>query len=320
MKESEIRPRELFEKYITLSNLDGQKMASEKFQSIPCPACGTDHFENAFVKNEYHFNKCVSCYSLYCSPRPSQEQLDQLYFNSESSQYWSNVFFPAVKDARREKLFRPKASQILKMINAEKLSIQNFCDVGAGHGLLLEEIGHLSNEINLHAIEPDSTSAQICREKGIEVLEETSEKSEPWHGKFDLVLSSEVIEHVYSPESFIRSLYNLTKDDGHTLITGLGHEGFDILTLQEKSNSVSAPHHLNFMSVEGFEKLFKRVGFKEVKVWTPGKLDVDIVVNSGVPTEFIKALQRRGDKAMQAFQQFLVDHKLSSHIWVLAKK
>ncbi len=44
------------------------------------------------------------------------------------------------------------------------------------------------------------------------------------------------------------------------------------------SNSVSVPHHLNFLSVCGLEEMFDRAGFIDVVVKTPGQLDVELVV------------------------------------------
>ncbi|EMG00135.1 hypothetical protein LEP1GSC123_0032 [Leptospira borgpetersenii str. 200701203] len=76
------------------------------------------------------------------------------------------------------------------------------------------------------------------------------------------------------------------------------------MTLQEKSNSVFPPHHLNFMSVCGFEIAFKNAGFSETEILTPGELDVDIVLNSGYETEFIRVLRNRGADAIFEFQSF----------------
>lgn len=320
LSEKEIRPKELFQEYLELSKIDGDKLDRELFDSVPCTACDSSELNIAFIKNGYQFNICEKCHSLFCSPRPSQEQLIELYTNSPSSTFWSNQFFPAVAEARREKLFKPKAEQILNLIKSKDLPINSICDVGAGHGYLLEEIKKIDDNYRLYAVEPDRTSASICREKGVEVLESVSEKAYEWAERFDLVISFEVIEHAHSPLGFVSSLSSLTKKGGYTLITGLGYEGFDILTLQEHSNSVSAPHHLNFHSLGGFQELFSRSGFRHVEVWTPGKLDLDIVLNSGIKSHFAEAIKRRGEKATQKFQEFLIEFNLSSHTWILAQK
>ena len=216
-------------------------------------------------------------------------------------------------------MFKPRAQQMLKFLADKKFEANDICDVGAGYGILLEELKKLAPEKNIFAIEPGDELSKVCRDKGIETLQATCEGASEWHGRFDLVVCSEVIEHVFSPLEFADSLRKLVKKDGYCLVTGLGYEGFDILTLKEKSNSIFPPHHINFMSVNGFEKLFKRAGFSSVEVITPGKLDVDIVLNSGEENEFVKALASRGEEFLQKFQDLLVEAKLSSHVWVFCK-
>lgn len=320
MKEEEIRPKELFEQYLKLSAKDGAVLDHSKFEEINCQSCGANLNKVLIKKNSYDYKQCSVCRSVFCSPRPSEKQLAELYFKSESSKFWSEVFFPTVSAARKEKLFKPKAQQIAEALKKRQLNIQSICDIGAGHGILLEELKKHLPQVKLYAIEPDTNSAKVCKEKGIETLEKISEDSVEWHNKFDMVISSEVVEHVFDVNKFILSMNQLLKPNGVALITGLGYEGFDILTLQEKSNSISPPHHLNFLSLKGFENIFLQNNFSSVEVWTPGKLDVDIVINSGFRNEFINSLIERGSDALADFQQFLVKHKLSSHVWVLAQR
>ncbi len=320
MKEEEIRPQKLLDRYLELSAIDGKALDSSQFVEIPCPACGSASVHNHILKNSYNYKKCSDCQSLFCSPRPTQKQLDQLYFGSESSKYWSHIFFPSVAEARKEKLFKPKAKKIADLIKNKNIIVKTICDVGAGHGLFLHEIGQAMAGTQLFAIEPDSNSAVECRKKGIETLVSTAENSNEWKKRFDLVMSSEVIEHVFDLKSFINSVAHLIKPNGYCLFTGLGYEGFDILTLQEKSKAVSPPHHLNFISVDGFHKLLISAGFHKIDIWTPGELDVDIVLNSGIDSEFMRVLKSRGPQAIQSFQKFLSENNLSSHTWILAQK
>ena len=39
------------------------------------------------------------------------------------------------------------------------------------------------------------------------------------------------------------------------------------------------PHHINLLSKEGYKALFNNSGLENVKIITPGKLDIDIVRN-----------------------------------------
>jgi len=320
IKEEEIRPKEIFQCYLELSRKDARKFNASNFKRIPCPGCGGENSEKRFKKNGFQYVLCSNCGSLYCSPRPSEEDLDLFYKTSESAKYWSEIFSPAVAETRREKLFRKKAGQVHNALKEKTFSPQAICDVGAGYGIFLEELKAFFPSAGLFAIEPSSDLAERCKSKGFETLQTTAEQSGIWKEKFDLIISSEVIEHVYSCDRFIDSLYQLIKPGGCCLITGLGYEGFDILTLQEHSNSAFPPHHLNFLSIKGFKELFQRAGFSQVDIWTPGELDVDIVKNSPMVDEFTRVLVSRGEKAVTDFQSFLQKYQLSSHVLVLARK
>jgi len=328
MKEQDIRPHDLFERYLQLSAKDAQELlkSSDKFVDVCCFGCNSLDKKVVFKKNGFTFNKCCECNTLYCSPRPSLKQLEDFCTSSISSHFWVKEFFPVVSQVRREKLFKPKAKAIYEMFTKMKVDPQTICDIGAGCGILLEELSYYWRLAKLRAIEPGKEFAVVCRKKGFEVLQETAENSNSWAETIDLILSFEVIEHVHDVNSFIRSLFELIKPGGHCLISGLCSEGFDIGVLKGESNSVFPPHHINFLSIDGAKALFKRVGFENISITTPGKLDVDIVRNKLrqrkdlVIPDWIRTLLERGDAAYSDFQSFLVRHRLSSHMWIVARK
>ncbi|MBW0434130.1 class I SAM-dependent methyltransferase [Leptospira yasudae] len=320
MKENEIRPKEILLKYLSLVELDAKKLNKKNFVSIDCPACGSKEYGKHLDKNDFTYALCKNCGTVFCNPRPTETVLEEFYKTAESSKFWSDVFFPSVAESRREKLFKPKALNIFKYFERENFAPSKICDVGSGYGIFLEELNQCFSNAEMYGIEPSPEMASISQRKGIRTLNATAENSEEWAGLFDLVISSEVIEHVFSVPKFLSSISSLVKPGGYCLLTGLGYEGFDILTLQEKSNSIFPPHHLNFMSADGFEIAFKKVGFSKVEVMTPGELDVDIVLNSGFENEFIRVLKKRSPEALIEFQSFLKNNKLSSHVWVFAKK
>ncbi|MGK5090554.1 class I SAM-dependent methyltransferase [Deltaproteobacteria bacterium TL4] len=318
MKIFDIRPKELYQRYLELSLEDASHFNQEEYKAIACPGCKDTNAVPMFQKNGFDYVRCQSCASLYCSPRPGEEVLTNFYENSPSSNYWSNIFYPEVAEIRREKLFRKKAQQIKAHLQKAGVNPRKICDVGAGFGIFLEELRPCFPEAELYAIEPGQELAQRCREKGFATLERTSIEAKEWAGRFDLVLSSEVLEHVFSPAQFVASLLCLTSKGGRCLVTGLGYEGFDILTLQQDSISVFPPHHLNFLSVKGLETLFLGAGFQAVDIRTPGVLDFDLVHSSGLGGEFARVLHSRGEEAIAEFQAFLQKYKMSSHVWCWA--
>ena len=49
--------------------------------------------------------------------------------------------------------------------------------------------------------------------------------------------------------------------------------------LRQNSNQIHPPHHINFFSKKGYLNIFQNLNLKEIKVSTPGLLDLDIVRN-----------------------------------------
>ena len=320
MKESEIRPKELFKQYLDLAKEDALSFEKSLFEFTNCTSCDSTSTKSKMVKDDFNYDICDNCGTVFCNPRPSLLKLNEFYKNSISAKFWFETFLPEVEESRREKIFRKKAIELITLIRDIEIDVNNLCDIGAGSGIFIEELRRIRQDISYSAIEPGAISSQILKNKKIPVLNESVENAQDWKEKFDFVVSLEVLEHVNQPIDFVKAAYNLLKTDGYCLITTLGYEGFDILTLGVNSNSISPPHHLNFPSLEGFKTLFDRAGFRDVQVMTPGVLDVDIVLNSDESSEFLRIMKNRGDHVVKDFQEFLIRHKLSSHVWILAKK
>jgi len=231
-----------------------------------------------------------------------------------------------VAEVRREKIFRPRVDRLRDLCSAKSIVVEQLIDVGAGYGIFLDEWRKANSATQLLAVEPSSLLAVECRDKGFEVVEEIAENVSGYDNYAYLVVCFEVLEHVYDPLTFVQTLTKLVKPGGYVFVSTLCVEGFDIQTLWDKSKSIFPPHHINFLSVAGFECLFARAGLDDVDVSTPGQLDVDIVRNEikGEP-ELLNGqrfLQRiTADDNMAAnFQDFLAASRLSSHAWVIGKK
>ena len=113
MKESDIRPEALLKRYLELSEQDAKLCFAETpRRDIPCVACKSEELVREFEKNGFAYSSCQNCGTLFQSPRPSIEAFEAFYRNSVSSRYWAEEFFPAVAEARREKIFRPRVDRL----------------------------------------------------------------------------------------------------------------------------------------------------------------------------------------------------------------
>jgi 2-polyprenyl-3-methyl-5-hydroxy-6-metoxy-1,4-benzoquinol methylase len=327
MREADIRPEGLLKRYLQLSAEDAEYCFSDvEREERTCVGCGSTQTQYEFNKNGFAYASCKRCRTLYQTPRPLLHAFEAFYRDSVSSRYWAEKFFPAVAEVRREKIFRPRAERLSQMCITNSIVVNKLVDVGAGYGILLDEWRRINPTTELLAIEPSPLLAEVCRAKGLNVIESTAENVVGYRNYADLVVCFEVLEHVYDPLSFIKSLSDLARIDGYVFISTLSADGFDIQLLWENSNSIFPPHHINFLSIEGFRCLFERAGLEVISISTPGLLDVEIVCNAYRKNpeflgenRFIRKLISDDSHATE-FQKFLSENRLSSHAWIFAKK
>lgn len=140
MKEQDIRPDHLLQRYLDLSARDAESCFGDDARiAIPCVACGGEEAHHEFDKNNFPYARCDGCGTLFQCPRPSIGAFERFYRNSESSRYWANVFFPAVAEVRREKIFRPRVERLAALCTEKGITVDRLIDVGAGYGIFLDE-------------------------------------------------------------------------------------------------------------------------------------------------------------------------------------
>ncbi len=325
MKESDIRNQEVLNKYLDMVKQDVEKLFDRnKFQFVECPACGASDYANEFTKSGFNYVTCNCCKTLYANPRPTQEQLDLFYSKSDSNRFWAEEFFMPFAEARRQKIFAPRAKEIAEEFPHLKRG-GKLGDIGAGFGLFLEELGKIWPEADLCAIEPSVDMVKICQEKGLHVIPKMFEDLDEQDSDFDFLFSFELFEHLNNPKIFLEKANRSLKLGGGLLITTLNGKGFDIQLLWEKHKNVNPPHHLNFANPDSMKILLERCGFEIESLTTPGKLDWDIVENM-IKTESIElgrwwnTVCEADDDAKRDLQKWIAENKYSSHIRVIAKK
>jgi 2-polyprenyl-3-methyl-5-hydroxy-6-metoxy-1,4-benzoquinol methylase len=324
MKEEEIRPKRIFDEYLRLTERDVEKYFKDgPRRDVPCPACASEGI-HSFVKQGFTYKECTSCQTLFVSPRPTAEAISRYYQESESAQYWASTFYKETAEARREKLWRPKALAIHELVERFGTAQHRLVDIGGGFGIFTEEFQKLSGKSVL-VIEPGPALAQVCRDKGLEVVQEFLEKikSEQLGGGPKAFVSFELFEHLHAPEDFLRHLLDLMNTGDLFMFTTLSGAGVDIQALWEDSKSVSPPHHLNFFNPHSVRMLLQRVGFEVLETSTPGKLDIDIICNNQkhIKDRFWRTFSSQATEVQKnAMQQFIADSGLSSHMLVVCRK
>lgn len=308
---------------------DIEKLIKQKsnFVEVSCPACGGKRFLPKFEKNGFKYVECEECLTFYMNPRPTQKILEAFLEHSENYAYWSRYIFPTSEAERRKRIFKPRVERVLELCEKYGIEPKALLEVGAGFGTFSEELRSKKIFEKVIAIEPSPNLASKCRKRGIEVLETPVESVDPKNlGLFDAVVNFEVIEHLFSPREFILKCGQFLKPGGIFVVTCPNGLGFDIKTLGILSDTIDH-EHLNYFNPASLARLMQECGFRILESQTPGELDAELVRNQALSGKFNldqKPLLKHllideWENYGEAFQQFLVDHRLSSSMWFIAQ-
>ncbi len=329
LREAEIRPDELMDEQTQRYAADVAWLIErrEHFVSVACPACDAPDAQLAWRKFGLDYQRCSDCETVFLSPRPAPDLLAEYYTNSENYEYWNRVVFPASEGARRTKIFAPRAERIVDIARRHGSKMRALVDVGAGFGTFCEEVVRTGAFSRTLALEPEPHLAQTCRDKGLEVVEAPVERAPVPVDEVDVITSFEVIEHLFSPRAFLERCAGLLSPGGLFVVTCPNVKGFDIVVLGPAANAVDT-EHLNYFHPASLSRLLTDTGFEVLEVQTPGKLDAELVRKKVLGGEldlssqpFLEqVLLERWEEAGASFQDFLRTARLSSNMWLVARK
>lgn len=165
---------------------------------VACPACRCRSAKAYGEKAGFAYVECVECGTVYTNPRPSLALSHEFYANSQNYAYWNEHVFPATEEARRERIFQPRAARVADYCRRVGLTAGTLLEVGAAFGTFCEAMREQGVCDEIIALEPTPGLAQTCRERGLRVLECFVEEIEAAE-LADVVAAFEVIEHLFAP-------------------------------------------------------------------------------------------------------------------------
>lgn len=322
MKEYQIRPKGIFDKYLDLAKKDAEEIFSQaKYDKFNCPACEKKN-KFLFKKINFSYCECEKCKTLYVSPRPKFKYFSKYYNESKSSKFWVTDFYKKTIKSRRSKIWKPKSKLVQKYLNENK-GFKNIIDIGAGYGIFLDEIKKITNK-QTYALEPSKDLSEICKKKH-SIIQKFVEETKPADlpkGK-NFYTCFELFEHLHSPKIFIKKLSKIMKKNEILFLTTLSSTGLDIDILKEKSKAVQPPYHINFFNPFSIRFFLEKNNFKIINISTPGKLDIDILENNKqyIENNFWKVFINKATfKEKKLMQKFLQKNLLSSHMIIVCIK
>lgn len=235
-------------------------------ENFTCPACAAVianpalKAANTATASPAYFPivSCTGCGLLALWPQPSDEILAASY----TSVYYQPHGFSLLARTFNY-IFRAWSRQRLRLLQKLK-SRGRFLDVGCGAGELVAQMLRLGYDaygmdvsIAINKVIPPAVQSRIT----IAPLEQCDYPA----GSFDLIMLSDVLEHVREPHALLRQLRQLLKDDGCLIISVPNWQDPEVRVFgQQYWHNLDAPRHLWHFTDASLQRLSDRAGFKLV--------------------------------------------------------
>jgi 2-polyprenyl-3-methyl-5-hydroxy-6-metoxy-1,4-benzoquinol methylase len=134
-------------------------------------------------------------------------------------------------------------------------------DVGCGSGIFIEYLN--KSDIKAAGLELNPKAIEICRQKGLSVIDELIEKHADNHsGEYDVVCAFQVLEHIYDVKSFIDGCCKVLKKGGRLVFSVPNN--YPYFLKYDRLNTLNMPpHHAGLWNKESFKSL---PGYFPIKV------------------------------------------------------
>lgn len=252
-----------------------------------CPACGQHRSRPRGQKNNFQLLSCRTCETLFTATNPDvdQQQDYDAYYTAE------NLAVPAF------------INDILDAIVAtfEPYRKNNrLLDVGCGAGTFLEASARSGWEAV--GVEVSRTAAEHVRGRGFEVFCGELENANCPDDHFDVVIASEVLEHVANPRAMLEAIARVLRPGGLLWTTTPHGRGISARILGLEWSNVCPPEHLQLFSVASIKALLSVAGFSRVEVATHGTNPFEIL--NWIRGRVTGAVQQNGSRESARDENF----------------
>jgi 2-polyprenyl-3-methyl-5-hydroxy-6-metoxy-1,4-benzoquinol methylase len=227
-----------------------------------CPLCESDRREFPFrLREPYTVARCIECGLHYLYPRLIESAMQEVY--RESSYYEGGTCgYADTSYTAQEFALRATFKRLLHNLAKQGLTGGDLLEIGCGYGYLLDEARSFFESRVGTDFSPQG--ATIARATGAEVfvggIEQVSLEA-----KFDCVIGTQLIEHVYEPLSFVKQLTSHTKPGGHIILATPDIGGVLRKVMGQRWPSFKIPEHVVYFDYQTLSSLMLRADLSDVR-------------------------------------------------------
>lgn len=218
-----------------------------------CPICNGEKSRNVGTKGDFSLQACAKCKSLFAVKVSAQTQS----FSYDDYYDESNLAIPDFVHQRLDEIVSEFAP-----------FRKNGCllDVGCGAGVFLSAAKKAGWQAE--GVEVSKPSVEHLHSQGFKVFHGTLEEAKFPDNHFDVVIATEVLEHVTEPKPLVEEIARILRPGGLFWGTTPHGKGLSAKMIGTEWSVIAPPEHLQLFSVAGMKNMFKESGFSQIEINT----------------------------------------------------
>lgn len=173
----------------------------------------------------------------------------------------------------------PVVRRLLGSLDPPSAAERRLFDLGCGNGSLTHELSRMGWDVT--GVDPSTEGIAHARSAYPELklgLGSAYDDLAGRYGQFPVVLSLEVVEHVYSPRDYARTVFDLLAEGGTAILSTPYHGYWKnlALALTGRMDAHFDPlwdhGHIKFWSMRTLEELLRETGFVDVRFERVGRV------------------------------------------------
>jgi SAM-dependent methyltransferase len=225
---------------------------------IECVVCGEERCEEFYPSLD--IVKCP-CGHVYYPGKETDREIQEIY---DEGYFKGRVYFDYENEKKSiQRNFRDRLKVVRRFVRQGKL-----LEVGSAYGFFLD----LARDyFDVLGFELCSKAAAYGRDvlhldvRDTDFLEENLDT-----GTFDVGCMYDCIEHLRSPQHFLKKIASILKPGGYLFLT-TGDIKSPLARIQGRSwRLIEPPIHIHYFSKQSIKRLLENYGFEVVKIVYPG--------------------------------------------------
>lgn len=223
-------------------------------EKVDCNICASGKLQQFSDRGKYALTKCLGCGLIFTSPRPTPDEIGDLY----GKNYLANL--KSVSDSLI-KISRKRLRFVERYKKGGRL-----LDIGAGNGYFLELARSAGWEI--YGTESSKYCRDYCKKNfGIALLNCQPEHAPFGDRYFDIITMWHVIEHLRNPMGSMIEMWRILKDDGLLfLITPNVKFLLNYIKGLKSMSDIELSEHLYHFSKKTLVIMLKKADFRIVNI------------------------------------------------------